>query len=466
MVRLTFERYHIPLNTVQGRATPVPKFVITRADNCINCGKCEKACIYGVHKRSEQDFRKMADPINQLCKNCFRCIEDCPQRSLSMAPGSDYKSLGRGTWTPLRITTIWGEAETGKIPVLGAGYRGMFAGPGYDGMWTDMSEIVRPTRDGIHGREFISTSVDIGRKPAWLEFGKNGNVLTEIPPTIELPIPVIVDVTRLRSVSDDMMTGFARAAKHLNTLILASADSLPSQASAELSSHYVPVFPEGADVRTIEIPKGVQMVELQYGSGWRGDANLFRSRFPGVVLSFRMESGRGIEQRILELVQAKVDAAHVLYDEESAELDRNDFRHAKDSLRAIHRAMVARTIRDQITLIAGGGIAAAEHVPKSIICGADVVALEKALVIALECRDCVSCSKGSCPISLQSAPAEWVEGRVTNMIGAWRDQLLEVLGAMGLREVRRLRGEFGRAIFYEDVEREAFSEIEGGETNG
>ena len=26
-------------------------------------------------------------------------------------------------------------------------------------MWTDMSEIVRPTRDGIHGREYISTSV-------------------------------------------------------------------------------------------------------------------------------------------------------------------------------------------------------------------------------------------------------------------------------------------------------------------
>jgi len=32
-------------------------------------------------------------------------------------------------------------------------------------------------------------------------------------------------------------------------------------------------------------------------------------------------------------------------------------------------------------------------------------------------------------------------------MAAWRDQLLEVLGAMGLREVRRLRGELGRVIF-------------------
>ncbi len=37
-------------------------------------------------------------------------------------------------------------------------------------MWTDMSEIVRPTRDGIHGREYISTSVDIGRKLKELAF--------------------------------------------------------------------------------------------------------------------------------------------------------------------------------------------------------------------------------------------------------------------------------------------------------
>lgn len=466
VARQMYERYHIPLSTVQGRAAPIPKFVIIRTDNCVNCGKCERACIYGVHKRSELDLRKMADPINPLCKNCFRCIQDCPQRALSMTPGPEYKSLGRGIWSSLRIATVWGEAETGKIPVLGAGYRGMFAGPGYDGMWTDMSEIVRPTRDGIHGREFISTSVDIGRKPASLEFSKDGHVLTEIPPIVELPIPVVMDTTRLRSVSDDMLVGFAHAAKHLGTLLLASAGSLPSQASAEVNSHFVPVFPEGADIRTIEIPKGVRMVELQYGSGWRGDANLFRSRFPETVLSFRMEAGKGIEDRVPELVRAKVDVAHVLYDEESAELDRNDGRHAKDSLRAIHRALVSKAARDQITIVAGGGIAAAEHVPKTIICGSDVVAIEKALVVALECRDCLSCSKGSCPINLHGAPADWIEGRVTNMVGAWRDQLLEVLGAMGLREVRRLRGEFGRAIFYEDVEREAFSEIEGGEMNG
>ena len=36
-----------------------------------------------------------------------------------------------------------------------------------------------------------------------------------------------------------------------------------------------------------------------------------------------------------------------------------------------------------------------------------------------------------------------------------------MLGAMGIREVRRLRGETGRAMFFEDLEREAFGRLFG-----
>jgi tRNA G26 N,N-dimethylase Trm1 len=48
---------------------------------------------------------------------------------------------------------------------------------------------------------------------------------------------------------------------------------------------------------------------------------------------------------------------------------------------------------------------------------------------------------------------------MVNLMGAWHSQLIEVLGAMGIREVRRLRGEVGRAIFMEDIEREAFGDL-------
>jgi len=461
-----FERYHIPIRSVPGRVSPVPKFVIVRSDNCINCGKCERACIYGVHKRDEKDPRKMADPLNHLCKNCFRCVGDCPQRALTMSPGPEYKTLGRSIWTSQRILTIWSEAETGKIPVFGAGYRGMFAGPGYDGMWTDMSEIVRPTRDGIHGREYISTSVDIGRKPSLLEFDRDSLLLTKMPPILEQPIPMVMDIARLRSLTDTIVDGFSLAAKHLDTVMFAPFDALPKDAKSKLNSRFVPVYPQGTVARDLEVPDGVRMIELQHGPSWKEDLKTLRSRYPGLVVSFRLDTSTDVEKKVMELVRGRADVAHVLYNEDGLEEDGSEPRHSKDSLRAIHKAMVAKSLRDEITVIAGGGIAAAEHVPKSIICGADVVSLERALMIALECRNCVTCSMASCPANLGGAPADWIEGRVTNMVGAWRDQMLEMLGAMGLREVRRLRGELGRAIFFEDVEREAFAGVQGGGSDG
>ena len=56
-----------------------------------------------------------------------------------------------------------------------------------------MSEIVRPTRDGIHGREYINTSVDIGRKAMFLEFDDRGNLFPG-PSLIEIPLPVFFDL--------------------------------------------------------------------------------------------------------------------------------------------------------------------------------------------------------------------------------------------------------------------------------
>ena len=76
----------------------------------------------------------------------------------------------------------------------GAGYRGRFHGPGFDSIWTDMSEIVRPTRDGIHGREYISTTVDIGSKPMRLRFEPDGKMVDDPSRLIEIQFPAILDV--------------------------------------------------------------------------------------------------------------------------------------------------------------------------------------------------------------------------------------------------------------------------------
>jgi hypothetical protein len=50
---------------------------------------------------------------------------------------------------------------------------------------------------------------------------------------------------------------------------------------------------------------------------------------------------------------------------------------------------------------------------------------------------------------------------MVNLIAAWHDQLIEMMGAMGIREVRRLRGEVGRALFFDELEEATFGKLFG-----
>ena len=73
---------------------------------------------------------------------------------------------------------------------------------------------------------------------------------------------------------------------------------------------------------------------------------------------------------------------------------------------------------------------------------------------------CRRCTKGlSCPVEIDQAPSSWVASRVVNLLGAWHNQLLEVMGAMGIRDARRLRGEAGRAMFFEDLDEATFGSL-------
>jgi len=104
----------------------------------------------------------------------------------------------------------------------------------------------------------------------------------------------------------------------------------------------------------------------------------------------------------------------------------------------------------------------AEHVAKLIMCGADAASVDVPLLVAMECRACRRCAEGiECPIHLEDVDPAWGGGRIRNLMAGWHSQLLEVLGAMGMREARRLRGEMGRSMLYEDLEREFFSTLTG-----
>ena len=192
------EKYHIETSLVPPRLPRIGKYgIVDWREDCARCHNCvKKACIYDKYREESRFIMDLNDvhTIFNECMGCFSCVQNCTKGLLCLSINPDYKYLGNEYWKPEIIRTTWLQAETGKVPVSGAGYRGKFSGHGFDSMWTDMSEIVRPTRDGIHGREYISTSVDIGRKPSYLSF--EGDMMTsELDSILSIPFPVIFDLT-------------------------------------------------------------------------------------------------------------------------------------------------------------------------------------------------------------------------------------------------------------------------------
>ena len=59
-------------------------------------------------------------------------------------------------------------------------------------------------------------------------------------------------------------------------------------------------------------------------------------------------------------------------------------------------------------------------------------------------------------MKIETIDAEWGANRIVNLMNAWHSQLIEVMGAMGIREARRLRGEVGRAMNFTDLEEETW----------
>jgi glutamate synthase domain-containing protein 2 len=362
---------------------------------------------------------------------------------------------GRGDpyWTAEIITQTWFQAETGRVPISGAGYGGPFSGEGFDGMWLDMSEIVRPTRDGIHGRETISTEVVLGGAPEMLEFDSLGHLLTKLPPTLALPLPVALGPLPMELPGRAPLEALTLAARQLGTLAIHGSDALEEAGYEQLALRLTaadfdqPALMEAVRARA---PVYVEVEEEPWDvERWERARQLF----PGSLVALRRALGPDSPAEVERLIRRGVRVFH-LY----ADLDGRDTAGAPlpDSLRAVHTHAVQRRWRDSLSFLVSGGIAAAEHLPKVIACGADVAVLDLVPQIAWGCA--LWADRGGCHPETQEIDASWGAQRLVNLLAAWRDQLLEALGAMGMREVRRLRGETGRVIF-DEVEGKAFRRL-------
>ncbi|MGD0337751.1 MAG: glutamate synthase-related protein [Bacteroidota bacterium] len=380
-----------------------------------------------------------------------------------MSLNSEYQKLGNEYWTPQILSTTWLEAETGKVPVSGAGYRGKFSGPGFDSMWTDMSEIVRPTRDGIHGREYISTSVDIGRKPAYLNFEAN-HLQTTIPPLISVPFPVLLDMPSEKYTVPVLEPSIIETARRTGLIAIIDSRKWTSIDLADekeyLSNIAFFLHKDGPRIPD-EILEKTRLIEIPDAADVEERIHFIKNLYPGIIVAVRLPMDRHAVKRIEELTHGDIEALHLIAGLDGNEIGRKNPRFIKDIIREVHSLLITNEKRDEITLIAGGGIGLSEHVAKAIICGADLVSINLPLLIAIECHLCESCKPGDyCPAKLdKEIDVQYGSGRMTNLIAAWHWQIVELMGAMGMREVRRLRGDVGRAIFKDEIEEEIYGPI-------
>jgi hypothetical protein len=330
-------------------------------------------------------------------------------------------------------------------------------------MWTDMSEIVRPTRDGIHGREYISTAVDIGRKPPFLFFDRD-KPTSALAPLVDIPMPLIIDMMPPEYRLPNLIPIFQEVAARTGLLMIIDAQdwNLCGDDRYKYLPHVVFYLSAGVSILPEEVLQKTRLIEISDDDVDQRIKEL-KKIHPEVVVAVRVElDSRGAERAIELAHKRNIEVIHLVADINGNQIGVENPRFIKDMTRQIHNSLVKSGVRDEITLMAGGGIALAEHMAKQMLCGADVVTVTLPLLIALECRLCQHCRTGlSCPAKIEEIDFSYGVGRMTNLIAAWHDQLIEVMGAMGIREARRLRGEAGRALFFGDLEEETFGRLFG-----
>jgi hypothetical protein len=417
-----------------------------------------RPCIYGVFGSRVGGF----SPRREKCTGCMRCVQEYPG-ICRVERNPEFFALGDSYWIPetefasaTPLSTVGYEAETGKIPVKGMGYKGSFAGSGWDSMWTDMSEIVRPTRDGVYGREFISTIVDLRRKPRFLDL-RGGGSLEESRIAV-IPFPVMFDFLPPSLSNPSIRAAVAEASKRLGTLFIASLED-GSRSHGPLPHNLIPLVRLRDFQQHQETLESAGVIECQYDESL--SFSNIRESIKKSILAARIPLNSAAEETTLKLAKEGFDIIHICADYHGREYEPRNPRHVMDAIRAVHTRLVKESIRDEVTLVGSGGIILAEHVPKAIICGLDAVAIDTTILVALQAKfegEYASPEQGRIrPYEFGTA---WGAQRLVNLLASWHDQLIEILSAMGMRDVRRLRGDVGRAMFNEELEREAFGDIQ------
>jgi hypothetical protein len=255
------------------------------------------------------------------------------------------------------------------------------------------------------------------------------------------------------------------AAAEINTCIVMPAGDIAPDLE-KYSQHIIPCISHTDIDRRQAVLKKARMVAIEYDDALLNDLPRVQGAIKQIgnaLTIIRIPAAKDVESTVSKLAHMGAEIMHVVGDYRGMEAGcaaDSSPRLLKDVIRAVHLRLVDERIRDEVTLVFSGGIAMAEHVPKAMLCGADLTAIDLPLLIAIGARLYEDSKEPLVlPEGLGKIPVQVVKQRMVNLMVAWHSQLLEVMGAMGIREARRLRGETGRAIFFDEIDNDTFGKL-------